>query len=335
MNIPDYYTDIAHVGTAVVKEDKVQNLENLSPFFARVERYIAALYIATDHIEDSVSLKNVVRTLAGGLFLAFHESTQIKKERVCIQTLSQIQSIVRILVVGGYISEQNATVLLQAANILKKEGLQFFKQETIPRKSPAEIYAFLNTATPETLKKLDQENPSTKEKEKEIKTEVVSIEKEKEVSLKDISKSSLHTPSFIVPSAPSKTTATPIRIQKSEYVLQQHVPTGFSQSILDLKKESKDISKEVVKNPKQKKSEKDAVKSEVPKSLKKEGSRRERISSVLSEKKDTTIKDIVSSFPDISEKTLQRELNDMVESGLLRRLGERRWSRYELVRFGV
>jgi uncharacterized protein YceH (UPF0502 family) len=339
MNIPDYYTDIAQTN----KEHSIQNTEQgteaLSPLFSRIERYVAALYISTDHIEDTVSLKHVLRTLAGEVFLAFREATPEKKERACIQILSQVQSITRILVVGGYLSEQNATVLLHAADILKKESTQFFKKEIVLKKTPTEIHAFLSTHTDTEIKhslNIKSIKEKSLEKQEVVQESVALIKDTKDFEFPEIQKNLEKKEIVLTPS--------PVRIQKSQYALQQHVPTGFSQSILDLKKDTKEMKeikeqvKEVkeVREVKQKKESSKAL--EKPFALKipkKEGSRRERISSVLSEKKDTTIKDIVSSFPDISEKTLQRELNDMVESGLLRRLGERRWSRYELVRFGV
>jgi predicted HTH transcriptional regulator len=46
-------------------------------------------------------------------------------------------------------------------------------------------------------------------------------------------------------------------------------------------------------------------------------------------KKDVSIKDISNSF-NCSEKTLQRELNDLVSKGQIKKLGSKRWSRYEL-----
>lgn len=40
------------------------------------------------------------------------------------------------------------------------------------------------------------------------------------------------------------------------------------------------------------------------------------------------IKDITHAFPNVSEKTIQRELADMVSSGVLKKIGEKRWSKY-------
>lgn len=58
--------------------------------------------------------------------------------------------------------------------------------------------------------------------------------------------------------------------------------------------------------------------------------RRERIKVVLSAKGEATIKDITDIITDVSSKTIQRELNAMIEDNLIKRHGERRWSKYSL-----
>lgn len=59
-------------------------------------------------------------------------------------------------------------------------------------------------------------------------------------------------------------------------------------------------------------------------------SRQETIKSFLAGKDWVSIKDIASNLPDYSAKTVQRELADMVASGVLKKKGDRRWSRYSL-----
>jgi len=58
--------------------------------------------------------------------------------------------------------------------------------------------------------------------------------------------------------------------------------------------------------------------------------RSEIISQILKDKKELTIKDISLKITDCSEKTIQRELVSMLQKGLLKKTGERRWSRYSL-----
>jgi DNA-binding transcriptional ArsR family regulator len=60
--------------------------------------------------------------------------------------------------------------------------------------------------------------------------------------------------------------------------------------------------------------------------------RAERIKTVLEAKPEATIKDIAEVITDVSEKTIQRELNSLIEKGQVSREGERRWSRYSVVK---
>ncbi|MEX2013596.1 MAG: hypothetical protein WD897_01630 [Parcubacteria group bacterium] len=62
----------------------------------------------------------------------------------------------------------------------------------------------------------------------------------------------------------------------------------------------------------------------------KKNSRQNVIISLLKRKKEVMIKDISSLINGCSEKTIQRELSAMVRAGILRRMGEKRWSRYSL-----
>lgn len=59
--------------------------------------------------------------------------------------------------------------------------------------------------------------------------------------------------------------------------------------------------------------------------------RRDRIKTILEAKGQASIKDIASIITDVSEKTIQRELNAMIEDNVIQRQGERRWSVYRVV----
>jgi hypothetical protein len=59
-------------------------------------------------------------------------------------------------------------------------------------------------------------------------------------------------------------------------------------------------------------------------------SRRTRILKLVKDNREVTIKDITTYFPELSEKTIQRELVAFVEEGVLKKFGERRWSRYTI-----
>ncbi len=63
--------------------------------------------------------------------------------------------------------------------------------------------------------------------------------------------------------------------------------------------------------------------------------RKQRIIEVVRQKGTTIIKDFLGVIQGCSEKTIQRLLVEMVQSGILKREGERRWSRYSLAPEGV
>lgn len=60
--------------------------------------------------------------------------------------------------------------------------------------------------------------------------------------------------------------------------------------------------------------------------------RAERIKTVLEAKPQASVKDVSEIITDVSEKTIQRELNSLIEKGQVVREGERRWSRYSVVK---
>ena len=53
-----------------------------------------------------------------------------------------------------------------------------------------------------------------------------------------------------------------------------------------------------------------------------------RILKLVKDNREVTIKDISNHFPGVSEKTVQREIVSLTEQGVLKKSGERRWSRY-------
>jgi hypothetical protein len=59
-------------------------------------------------------------------------------------------------------------------------------------------------------------------------------------------------------------------------------------------------------------------------------SRRDAILNLLNQKSQVTVKDVSEIIAGCSEKTLQRELLSLVEQGVLKKEGERRWSKYSL-----
>jgi len=62
------------------------------------------------------------------------------------------------------------------------------------------------------------------------------------------------------------------------------------------------------------------------------GDRTSRIKTVLEAKPEATIKDLSEIITDVSTKTIQRDLNSLIENGQVIRQGERRWSKYSIAK---
>ncbi len=62
----------------------------------------------------------------------------------------------------------------------------------------------------------------------------------------------------------------------------------------------------------------------------KRSNRQNIILGLLKKKKELTINDIAEVIKDCSEKTIQRELISFIAAGVIKRTGERRWSKYSL-----
>lgn len=66
------------------------------------------------------------------------------------------------------------------------------------------------------------------------------------------------------------------------------------------------------------------------KSVMQKNDRQQFIIEIIKEIGESSIKDISDNIKDCSEKTIQRELNTLIYDGVLKKIGERRWSKYIL-----
>lgn len=60
--------------------------------------------------------------------------------------------------------------------------------------------------------------------------------------------------------------------------------------------------------------------------------RKSSILSFIKQNKEAQIKDILTYIGNCSEKTIQRELNELIKDGVLKKEGDRRWSKYSLLK---
>ena len=113
-----------------------------------------------------------------------------------------------------------------------------------------------------------------------------------------------------------------LAVQLPTYKQVPLLPSQFWNSPID--KGQKDNKTVLYKN------QKDIVKPTKSNTLNKE-ERSQKMLDLIKEKGEISIKDISYSFTDCSEKTIQRELNNLVLKGQLKKVGSKRWSRYSVI----
>jgi len=105
----------------------------------------------------------------------------------------------------------------------------------------------------------------------------------------------------------------------------QRSSLGNNEDFYKGQKDIKDIEKDTVLN------KMSSMKSDVgEKNIKDKNNRQDIIKSMLKSGVKLTIKDFAKNIKGCSEKTIQRELISMVNGGVLKKEGERRWSKYFL-----
>jgi len=114
----------------------------------------------------------------------------------------------------------------------------------------------------------------------------------------------------------------------------QNSNVAKNNSIKDTNYSNKGQNEALIDNTKNNSNEKVSfVKKAVPEKIVKDKSNRQDIIlSMLKSGVKLTIKDFAQNIKDCSEKTIQRELLTLVSKGILKKEGERRWSKYFIVK---
>jgi len=286
----------------------------------KAEKLSAAVYAITGFFESDEPLKWKLRKLATELLSA----TQLLKdtsgdiERGVVlsrKTIEEIKSLFQMARMAGVVSEGNHTIidreftsLLEAVSLPnnlfnndKSGGLNtaFFsvpKALSVSEAKPAEAIA---TAPVET-QVVREESTSKEEGVKDI----LSVRDVPEIPVAP--KSAVAEFSFHQKTTPA---SAPVKDQKIDEGILAHMGRHSFES----------------REPKQTKSFKEFGAVAV-----KKNSRQSVIINLLKRKKEIMIKDVSPLIEGVSEKTIQRELLSMVADGILKKEGEKRWSKYSL-----
>lgn len=92
--------------------------------YRRAERIVAAVFLLTNHIPETESIRSTIRTAAQGLLAAIlgmrdeMRASESRSVHALQSTIRHLISLVRILSVSGFISSQNAATMIDALDEL-------------------------------------------------------------------------------------------------------------------------------------------------------------------------------------------------------------------------
>lgn len=265
----------------------------------KTEKLSSALYLITGFFDDQEPLKWKLRNLANSLLstsLVLKDKETSKKDKTIIELegiLLEIGSQLLVAKHAGLISEMNY-------NIINKEFSLFADLITsesagLVKKGGGQIasdyFHIEKPATPQA-----PEIPSKTYLEKEVQKDIDSERDEFTLPKIEVFEKPIPKPEIQIPS------------DKGQKIDESFMARGGSYKPTQAVKPLKEFGAVAVKK----------------------NSRQSVIISLLRRKKEIMIKDVSPLIEGCSEKTIQRELLNMVKMGLLKKEGEKRWSRYSL-----
>lgn len=239
------------------------------------------------------------------------------------QSVEKVEALifhVNVLKIKGLIGDMNFEVLMRGLNFLSHSLNSFIELESKMELMRKEM----------SLRNLEQD--------KEVNQEIARSEsKVKDINLEEFNLNDLNIES--ASSSPSALTAKvkDINLSTSKMYKETKVNTintssinsngrdsGMARNVQPRNSLTGNLSLKELIN-----SVKDRKVSEIDSSRDRQSSRREEILKLVSHD-PISIKDISNQIAGCSEKTIQRELNSLVDMNIIERIGERRWSKYIL-----
>ena len=319
-DIQEYQTGIKINNTMNVKNSKNIDIEayNKDPALTfvlrKIERLTGALYVITDIFPEREPLKNELRNEGLELLkdISLCEIESSDHTSFVLNKMQRVVSLLEVSFLAGFVSQMNASILREECKRIKdlmieRSELSERAQSIFPEDYFSEQEQFLVDK-----KKLDKRNNptnTTTPKNFYVKDSSKGVRKrqykgqDRESSIKDITKGQL------------------FDRYSEQSVLRQAVSSEKFGNSEDKRYGTTEGQKEGQKKTKNHK----PLNSKMVHNV-----RKEKIIDIIRKGEEVSIKDISLHIKDCSEKTIQRELIAMVESGRLVKTGERRWSRYAL-----
>ena len=282
--------------------------------FKKTQKLVSALYLISGFFQDDEPIKWKLRSLGSKLLsssILLKDGASSQRDRAVIDMRGYVLEVTALFAVAkqaGMISDMNFEIVNKEFSLLLDTislSGESYGEETSDLKS-----GFFHVEAPESI---PQRTESVSSADSQPKVELTSPQTE---TIKD------KTTSVLEPVPEVKEIHAPVGY------LEYRELTPHTRALESLKGQSSYAN---TFNEPQKRAE--------PKDLKeygavavKKNSRQSIIINLLKRKREIMIKDVSPLIEGCSEKTIQRELLAMVHLGILRKEGEKRWSKYSLLK---
>lgn len=304
---------------------QVNDKENYNLLIAKkTEKIVTAIYLISQFLSREENLKHDLRKSANDLLkninsIAYTDLNQDDTKnlfviyKLCLDNVSLIISYLFVARDANLISRMNADIVIEGLRVL--ENILIKKQFNFSRESIliTEEVSLLNFNNFESDKNnlntsfdvLTERNVVINEKIEKNKNN--SFEKIKEIeNLKEENEKEIFSPEIKILENSSKS--------KADFYKGQNIKDNiYKRQSIQNKQENK-IGKE-----------------KSLKTINRKNNRKEQIISLFTKGVEVSINDIAKKVVGCSTKTLQRELNNLVQEKKIQRIGDKRWSKYTLV----
>lgn len=268
-----------------------KNDNTLKMIKAQYENVATALYLVTNHLKDTEPLKNRVREISHDILEQMIHLSDISYVHVENHT-SHLQSLLKIASSAGLIAEQNAMILTGALQKTLKDMQHYMKSLTNMSISLSDLlYIEPSAEVIEDVLRPNENRPDHPQQKHGPKDSRPDEPKHGQTQI--------HAP------APQPA---PMASQKMSF-----------NNVASMRQAFNDMNKTAAMQGQTNAQPAGGL-----------TDRQQIIIKELRNKGQLTVKDLADKIKGCSEKTIQRELLSLVGSGVLKKEGERRWSRYSL-----
>lgn len=273
------------------------------------ERLVTALYLVTDLMDDSEPIKHGLRKNSVALLSSMNTLSQIESKdrfaefRTSLKAVTEILSLLHVAGSTGIVSEMNGKLLMDGFRSLQ---LVLEKQQPVLNESMLRVdnedrlISLHSSRDAITGTSYDVMTPRTLTRlhtsQRDIRSTEESLRQERLLArLRATGRGSASAQGGEAQSGDKRQESTTVKKDTNTMSVTGQGAQGLS-STFQMRKQS----------------------------------RRDQILGLFVRGVDVSIKDIAARIKGCSEKTIQRELNALLEDNLIDRIGEKRWSRYVL-----